>query len=75
MNVYVWGTSSLPRTLAGFPCNAGRKTRSPMCDVLTPGPKKSDARPMVARTLPVACASMSVCATSARVRPLGPGAS
>src|SRR4029453_947154 len=43
-----------------------------MADTRTCGPKKSEARPMMARTVPRSCAASSASASWARTRPFGP---
>ena len=53
------------------PARALPKTRSPSTDPsVTPGPKKSDARPMATRTRPTFAAASSSAVMEARVRPL-----
>ena len=59
----------MPTTAAGLPVSAGPKTRLPIADCSTSGPKKSDALPMVTRARPLACACIKVSAISALTRP------
>ena len=56
---------------ARLPARALPKTRSPSVDPwVTPGPKKSEARPMAMRTRPASAAASSSAVIAARVRPL-----
>ena len=56
---------------ARLPARALPKTRSPSTEPwVTPGPKKSDARPMAMRTRPSSAAASSSAVMAARVRPL-----
>ena len=55
------------------PTRALPKTRSPSTDPSgTPGPKKSEARPMAMRTRPASAAASSSAVMVARVVPLTP---
>ena len=55
------------------PASALPKTRSPSVDpAVTPGPKKSEARPMAIRTRPASAAASSSAVIAARARPLAP---
>ncbi len=56
--------------LARRPARALPKTRSPSVDpAVTPGPKKSEARPMAIRTRPASAAASSSAVIAARARP------